>query len=92
MDKIQAEQLAVQALSWMANDDEIIGGFLGVTGASVDDLRIRAADPEFLGFVLDYLLSSDEMVEAFSRDAACPPDQPMRARAVLPGGDIPNWT
>lgn len=88
----QAEALAIQALSWMAEEPEIIGGFMGAAGADASDLKDRAADPDFLGFVLDYLLSSDEMVLNFANWANCPPDAPMRARATLPGGDLPNWT
>lgn len=92
MTAAQAEAIAIQALSWMAGDDEIIGGFLGVTGAAPDELRDRAGDPEFLGFVLDYLLSDDNMVMAFSDATHVSADTPMRARAALPGGDVPNWT
>ena len=92
MTEAQAEAIAVQALGWMASDDEVMGGFLGVTGASVEDLRARAADPEFLGFVLDYLLSDDSMVMAFCDATHCPASAPMEARGALPGGAVPHWT
>jgi len=92
MTESEAERTAINVLSWMASDDEIIGGFLGVTGASPDELRERAGDPEFLGFVLDYLLSDDAMVMAFSDATHCPADRPLQARAALPGGQTPHWT
>lgn len=88
----QAEELAIQALTWMAGDPEIIGGFMGTAGADTSDLASRANDPDFLGFVLDYLLTSDEMVMNFASWSNCAPDAPMKARALLPGGDLPNWT
>lgn len=88
----RAEMLAIQALGWIAERDELAGAFLGATGASADELRIRAADPEFLGFVLDFLLGDEDALIAFAEDAGVPPDAPMRARAALPGGDLPNWT
>lgn len=88
----RAEAIAVKALLWMASDDEVIGGFLGVTGASPDDLRERAGDPEFLGFVLDYLLSDDGLVMAFCDASDCSANEPMEARMVLPGGVAPHWT
>lgn len=67
-------------------------GFLGFTGADLSDLKTRASDPEFLGFVLDYLLTNDEFVIGFTDWANCSREDPMIARARLPGGDIPNWT
>ncbi len=92
MTEAEAERTAIEVLSWMAADDEVIGGFLGVSGASVEELRARAGDPEFLGFILDYLLSDDAMVMAFSDATNCPADRPIQARAALPGGAIPHWT
>lgn len=88
----QAEHLALTALTWIAAQPEIAGGFLGAAGAGVDELRTRAGDPEFLGFVLDFLLGDEEMLLAFCTDEGIQPDRPMRARAALPGGDLPNWT
>jgi hypothetical protein len=52
----------------------------------------RSADPEFLGFVLDFLLESDALVHAFSAAVDVLPDTPARARAALPGGVVPDWT
>lgn len=87
-----AEVLAIQALGWIAADDELSGAFLGASGAAADELRERAADPEFLGFVLDFLLADEDALLAFCEATETPPDAPMRARAALPGGDLPNWT
>ncbi|MEM7523875.1 MAG: DUF3572 domain-containing protein [Pseudomonadota bacterium] len=87
-----AEIIAVRALGWIAGRDELSGAFLGASGASADELRARATDPEFLGFVLDFLLADEDALLAFCEDADTPPDAPMRARASLPGGDLPNWT
>ncbi|MEM7270417.1 MAG: DUF3572 domain-containing protein [Pseudomonadota bacterium] len=92
MERAAAEALAVQALVWIAERDEICSSFLGATGAAADDLRQRAGDPEFLGFVLDFLLSDEESLLTFCDDVKLRPEQPMRARAALPGGDLPNWT
>jgi len=92
MTEAQAETIAIQVLSWLAADDDLIGGFLGVAGASPEDLRARAADPEFLGFVLDYLLSDDNMVMAFCDASHTPANAPMEARTALPGGAVPHWT
>lgn len=87
-----AEILAIEALSWLVGNDELLPVFLGATGASEADLRARAKDPEFLASVLDFLLMDDAWIAAFceASDYAC--DFPMRARAALPGGAQVNWT
>ena len=90
--KDAAETLALQALGWIAGQDELAGAFLGSTGSSAEDLKARASDPEFLGFVLDFLLQDEAALLAFCEDAGSEPDQPFRARAALPGGDLPHWT
>lgn len=90
--KTDAQEIAVQALLWIASDPERTGQFLGYTGADPGDLKARAAEPEFLGFVLDFILLDDTFVVDFCAANSLPPETPMQARACLPGGDLPNWT
>lgn len=92
MKEEQATRLAQEALIWLAGRPEALEGFLGATGAGPDDVRRRAAEPEFLGFVLDHLLSAEPLLLAFAADAGVRPDLPARARAALPGGYVPDWT
>jgi len=92
MNREKAEQVGIQVLSWLAAHDDMLMQFLGMTGIAADDLRSRASEPEFLGFVLDFLLSDDAMVMAFCEHAQMATDTPMLARGALPGGDVPNWT
>ncbi|MEM9140841.1 MAG: DUF3572 domain-containing protein [Pseudomonadota bacterium] len=88
----QAETLGLQALGWLAGNDDLSGAFLGASGLSSDDLKARAADPEFLGFVLDFLMGDEDALIACCEALSIPPDLPARARAGLPGGDLPHWT
>lgn len=88
----QAETLGLQALGWLVGQDDLAGAFLGATGVSADELKTRASDPEFLGFVLDFLLGDEDALLAFCEAADLSPDRPTRARAALPGGDLPHWT
>lgn len=92
MPRGDAEALAVRALAWIAGDREMIGRFLALSGAGPDDLRLKAGEPEFLGFVLDFLVADERTLVAFAEAEAVPPDLAMRARAALPGGDLPEWT
>ena len=87
-----AEALAIEALGWLASDPDALGGFLSAAGAGPGDLRARAAEPEFLGFVLDHLLANEPLLLAFCDAAGRPYDAPLRARMALPGGAAPEWT
>jgi len=87
----QAEILAIQALSWLASDEEILGQFLNTTGAAPGDLRERAKEPEFLGFVLDFIMRDDETVLGFCETSGTSPERVQQARFSL-GGGLPNWT
>lgn len=87
-----AETLALQALSWLVGNDDLLPVFLGATGTSEDDLKARAADPEFLGSVLDFLMMDDAWIIAFCDSGDIGYEQPMLARAALPGGEQVHWT
>ncbi len=88
----EAAAMGQAALLWLAGRDEEMGVFLGASGLAPEELRARASDPELLGFVLDFLLTDDARVTAFCDAEGLPYEAPMRARAALPGGDLPNWT
>lgn len=88
----EAERLALAALSWIAEAPERTGAFLAAAGAGPDALRARAREPEFLGFVLDFVLQEDAQVIEAAAAAGCRPEDLVRARAGLPGGDLPEWT
>ncbi len=87
-----AETIGLQALAWLAGDDEIFPVFLGSSGASASDLKAQAADPAFLAAVLDFICMNDAWVMGFCDSAGLKYDMPMRARLALPGGSEMNWT
>ncbi|MEL7150430.1 MAG: DUF3572 domain-containing protein [Pseudomonadota bacterium] len=87
-----AELLAIEALSWLVGNEELLPVFLGATGADSNDFRKSARDPEFLASVLDFLLMDDAWIQDFCASADYALDFPLRARAALPGGAQVNWT
>lgn len=87
-----AETLALQALAWLAGNDDLFPVFLGATGASASDIAADAGKPAFLGSVLDFVLTDDAWVTAFCDAASLSYDAPMLARMALPGGEQINWT
>lgn len=92
----KAEQAAIvvglQALSYIATDEDLFGLFLDQAGTNAGDIRAQASDPIFLGFVLDFLLQEDRTVVGFAASQRMSPEDVLRARHNLPGGDTPNWT
>ena len=87
-----AEVTALQALGWLAGNEDLLPAFLGSTGATESDLRDRANDPIFLGAVLDFLMMDDAWVIGFCDAHALPYERLMQARAALPGGEQVHWT
>jgi hypothetical protein len=83
-----AESLAIQALTFIAEDTDQLGRFLAVTGIEPDSLRAAAAEPGFLAGVLDYVLGNEPDLLAFAERAGLPPEEVGRARELLAG---PSW-
>ena len=92
MNSDHAEMIGLKALAWLVGNEELLPVFLGASGTSEAELKDRAADPEFLGFLLDFLLMDDAWITAFCDANALPYDQPMQARQALPGGAPVHWT
>jgi hypothetical protein len=92
MKRESAETLALRALAWIAADDDLLGRFLGASGASPGDLAAGAADPWFLAAVLEFVLTDDSLVMGFCDAEGYPYAAPLAARAALPGGEVPHWT
>jgi hypothetical protein len=87
-----AETLALQALAWIAGQDDLLAAFLDRTGAAPRDLAAGAAEPSVLGAVLDFLLAEDALVTGFCDACGFAYTDPLQARAALPGGPAPHWT
>ena len=87
----EAEIVALRALSWLA-EAELLDAFAAETGADPGALRAAAGDPAFLGAVLDFVMGRDEWVTGAAAAQGMAPEAVARARAALPGGDLPHWT
>jgi hypothetical protein len=85
MEPSNAETLALKALGWAAADGEALAEFLRLSGLEIADLRARAADPELLAGLIDFVLASDARTEAFCAAEDITPELLHRARRALPG-------
>lgn len=87
-----ADTVALKALGWLVGHETLLPVFLGASGTAADDLRNRAADPDFLGSVLDFILMNDAWITAFCDAEGLAYSDPMAARQALPGGAETHWT
>ena len=92
MDRDAAETVALKALGWLVAHEELLPVFLGASGASLNDLRARAGDPDFLRSVLEFVTMDDAWVMAFADATGEAPEAALAARRALPGGEETHWT
>jgi hypothetical protein len=81
-----AVELAIAALTFIADDPERLGRFLALSGIGPESLRAAAREPGFLLGVLDHLAGDEELLVAFAGHAGVDPQDVAKARAVLSGG------
>jgi hypothetical protein len=80
-----AEALAVQALSYIAQDGERLGRFLSLTGLGPAEIRAAAREPGFLAGVLEYLAGDERLLTDFAKEAGHDPATIEAARIALGG-------
>lgn len=87
-----AEVLGLQAVAWLAGNEELLPVFMGSTGLAEADFRKSLQDPEFQASVLDFLMMDDAWVISFCDAAGLRYEAVAQARAALPGGGQVHWT
>ena len=92
MEENIAKGYALDALIWLTKDAQNLESFLTSSGGNTQYLRKVSKDPEFLSFVLDYIVKSDELILGLSKELSISPDKIQLARAILSDGDLYHWT
>ena len=85
-----SEDIAIQALSFLASEPERLGRFLSITGLGPANLRGAAHDPRFLAQILDYLASDEALLLTFSLHAQIGPLRIAQAHHHLAGQPQPG--
>ena len=85
VDREAAESLAVQALTYLADEPERLGRFLALSGLGPDEIRLAASEPGFLAGVLEYLSSDESLLLGFADHVRINPVEVGRAQAALSG-------
>ena len=92
MDREIAETRALEVLTWVLSEDDLIQVFMGATGASQNDLRSNTLSHEFLLSILDFVLMDDGWVISCSKFLNIDPSQIQLIRMSLDGGQEVTWT
>lgn len=92
MNQETASTLALKALAWLVNDEDLVGVFMGATGATVQDLRAQASDPAFQVSILEFLTMDDRWVMQFCDSVGEDYAAPLMASQVLAGEAGRHWT
>ncbi len=92
MEKEIAETRALEVLTWVLSEDDLIKLFMGMTGASQNDLRSNTLSHEFLVSILDFVLMDDRWVISCSKFLNINPSQIHLIKMSLDGGQEVNWT
>ncbi|MFK7870848.1 MAG: DUF3572 domain-containing protein [Roseobacter sp.] len=87
-----AEATALEILTWLTANDELLSVFQGSTGLSESDIRTGVHDPIFLGMVLDFVMMDDKWVIEACDARTLSYDSLLAARRALPGGSETHWT
>ena len=84
-----AETTAVAILGWLAGEPDLLSRFLALTGVSPVEVRNAVNDPGFLAGLVDFLMSHEPTLLAFSAATGTAPEAVVHAHAVLsgPNGD-----
>lgn len=79
----RAEEIAANALAFLAADAARMMQFLETTGVSLDDLRRDAGSPRILTAVLDHLVQDESLLLVFTSSIGLPPEDIGPARDML---------
>lgn len=75
--------LGVQALAFIAQDEDRLGVFIASTGIAPQSLRDAAREPDFLAGVLEHMLADENLLIAFAESAGIDPAEVARAHRTL---------
>jgi Protein of unknown function (DUF3572) len=81
-----AEELAIQALTFIAGDPERLARFLNETGIGAAGIRDAAGTPGFLAGVVEYVSADEKLLTDFAAEAGIDPARIGQALRALGGG------
>ncbi|WP_373504940.1 DUF3572 domain-containing protein [Aestuariivirga sp.] len=84
----EAEIIALKVLGFLASEPDRLHRFMDLSGLDVAAIRASAADPAFLGALLDHVLSDQTLLLIFAEENGLKPERIVQLRRKLPGAAI----
>ena len=78
-----AEIMAIQVLTFIAEEPERLARFLDATGIEATQIRAAARERGFLAGVLEHMLADESLLIAFASSTGIDPAEVARARGAL---------
>jgi hypothetical protein len=90
INRADAEEMAVKALTFLAGDGERLARFLALTGLGPDTLRAAAGSPGFLAAVLDHVVADEALLTGLAEALGERPEAIVEARRALAPAEPPD--
>jgi hypothetical protein len=68
------QETAIAVLAWLANEPDLFGRFLALTGVEPAQVRNAINDPGFLSGMMDFLMQHEPTALAFCQANGTPPE------------------
>ena len=85
--KADVGEVALDLITFLAEDEERFSQFLGLSGLSQSDVTQNLAEPHFQAMVLDQVLQDQSLVLEFASSRGLRPEALLMARHKLPGAE-----
>lgn len=79
----KAQEIGIDALSFLAGNPERLGRFLALTGTGAAELSFALDDPSILAAVLEHVIGDEPMLLEFASNAQMTPDDVVLAWDLL---------
>tara|TARA_R110002096_G_scaffold236730_3_gene427510 strand:- start:1039 stop:1314 length:276 start_codon:yes stop_codon:yes gene_type:complete len=86
-----AKSLALSALAFILSEDDLRDRFLALSGMDADDMRKRIEETDFMASILEFLLSHEPDLLAYSEHSNENPEHIIVAWRALGGGVGHEW-
>jgi hypothetical protein len=68
------QEVAIAVLAWLANEPDLFGRFLALTGVEPAQVRNAINDPGFLSGMMDFLMNHEPTALAFCQTTGTAPE------------------
>lgn len=86
-----AEAMAIQILSWLISQPDLMSRFLALSGIEASAIRQAAAEPGFLAGVIGFVMAHEPTLLAFCAENDINAERVAACHARLAGPESENW-